>query len=72
MSKPRLLVCISCRNTNNPDQRPGRDLLTLLQAALPENPSFTLEATECLSVCKRPATVALASPTRYSYIFADL
>ena len=31
-----------------------------------------LKAVECLSVCKRPCTVALAAPGKWTYVVGDL
>ena len=35
-------------------------------------PSIRLEPVECLSVCKRPCTVAISAPGRWTYIYGDL
>lgn len=31
-----------------------------------------MEAVECLSVCKRPCTIAVSGPGRWTYIYGDL
>jgi predicted metal-binding protein len=73
-----LHVCITCRPPGGPEaeeDRPGSQLYRALQerlasaeAALP----IRLEPARCLSVCKRPCTVAVSSPGRWSYIYGDL
>ena len=35
-------------------------------------PEFALRPIECLSVCKRPCTVALAAPGKWTYVVGDL
>ena len=71
-----LHVCITCRQPGVPEDgaRPGARLHEALEAALAgqdEGP-IRLEAVECLSVCKRPCTIAVSSPGRWTYIYGDL
>ncbi|MGO4704601.1 DUF1636 family protein [Microvirga sp. 2MCAF38] len=74
----RLLVCITCRKAGEPDDavRPGARLHTALTEALkeagPDFPKVSIEPVECLSVCKRPCTMALSAPGRWTYIYGDL
>lgn len=72
----RILVCASCRAVGGePDSaRPGAILAAALGAALAEgdNTDIAVETVECLSVCKRPCTVAVASPGRWTYVYGDL
>lgn len=72
-------VCTTCRVPGDPDaaDRPGARLLAALSAALLRRPEaadarFTIQAVECLSVCKRPCTVAFAAPGKWTYVYADL
>ncbi|GJE00198.1 DUF1636 family protein [Methylobacterium isbiliense] len=70
-----LYVCTTCRAaTDDPDgPRAGARLLDALTAALAERDTpVAVEAVECLSVCKRPCTVAVASPGRWTYVYGDL
>lgn len=72
-----LHVCVTCRQAGGPDERelrPGARLHRALSEALlqPDAPRIRLEAVECLSVCKRPCTVAVSSPGRWTYIYGDL
>lgn len=71
----RLMVCVTCRAPGgDPDARPGAQLLQRLEAALAAEPPahLAVEPVECLSVCKRPCTVALAAPGRWTYVYGDL
>ena len=71
-----LHVCVTCREAGGPDDRalrPGAILHRALTEALArgEAPSVRVEAVECLSVCKRPCTIAVSSPGRWTYIYGD-
>lgn len=72
----RILVCASCRAAGgDPDAtRPGAMLAAALGSALADgdHPGITVETVECLSVCKRPCTVALTGAGRWTYIYGDL
>ena len=64
-------VCVTCRKAAGSEERPGAELFRTL--ALGPNPhGFRVEAVECLSVCKRPCTVAVSSPGRWTYVYGDL
>jgi predicted metal-binding protein len=64
-----LYVCVTCRAG---DDRPGEGLFEALGARLREETGVRLRAVECLSVCKRPCTVALTAPGKWTYVVADL
>lgn len=70
----RLLVCATCRDATDPtgEARPGARLAAALDQALGGAGDIAVEAVECLSVCKRPCTVALTAPGRWTYIYGDL
>ena len=70
----RLLVCTVCRDAKDMsgEARPGARMLAALGSALEGETGIALEAVECLSVCKRPCTVALTAPGRWTYIYGDL
>jgi predicted metal-binding protein len=74
----RLYVCVTCRAAGTPDDevRPGARLHRALAEALSKAdarlPPVRLESVECLSVCKRPCTVAVAAPGRWTYVYGDL
>lgn len=68
-----VFVCISCREGGDADSRPGAVFLEALRARLAQrNIAIAVEAVECLAVCKRPATVALAGAGKWTYVIGDL
>src|SRR5258708_23866495 len=64
-----LLVCVTCKSEAGPM---GPGLLEALAQRLVYEPGIALRAVECLSVCKRPCTVALAAPGKWTYVVGDL
>jgi predicted metal-binding protein len=64
-----LLVCITCKSDDGPR---GRGLFEALSKRLAAEGDIALRAVECLSVCKRPCTVALAAPGKWTYVVGDL
>jgi predicted metal-binding protein len=50
----------------------GPGLFEALSERLASEPDIALKAVECLSVCKRPCTVALGSPGKWTYVVGDL
>jgi predicted metal-binding protein len=73
MAETTIYVCTTCRlpdDTSEP--RAGAKLLAALQNSLNEtNDSIRLEGVECLSVCKRPCTVAFSAPGKWTYVYGD-
>jgi len=70
-----LYVCATCRAAGDTaEPRAGARLLAALQEAVSTgaHPGITVESVECLSVCKRPCTVAVASQGRWTYVYGDL
>ena len=67
-------ICISCRGKDGGAERPGRLLFDAVTASLRGRAGYGLTVTpvECLSVCKRPCTVALAAPGKWTYVVGDL
>jgi predicted metal-binding protein len=69
LSAATLLVCVTCKS----DDRPlGAGLFAALGERLAAEPEIALRPIECLSVCKRPCTVALAGPGKWTYVVGDL
>jgi len=63
-----LLVCVTCKSE-------GVVLGAGLYEALTERArgeDFAVTPVECLSVCRRPCTVALAAPGKWTYVVGDL
>ena len=64
-----LLVCVTCKSETRPM---GPGLFEALGERLASEPDIALKAVECLSVCKRPCTVALAAVGKWTYVVGDL
>lgn len=75
MSQPEttVYVCTVCRSKDDPELRPGQALLEAFDARLtPEDRAFlSAESVECLGVCTRPCTVALAARGKWTYVLGD-
>ena len=74
-----LHVCVTCKvAATSPESAPeprGQPLYDMLEreiAARGLGSAIRLAPVECLSVCKRPATVAVSGPGRWTYIWGDL
>ncbi|WP_207919220.1 DUF1636 family protein [Methylobacterium segetis] len=70
-----LYVCTTCRAEGDGDgPRAGARLLAAVENALAAEPvpGLRVEPVECLSVCKRPCTVAVTAPDRWTYVYGDL
>lgn len=68
-------VCATCRAAGDATEpRAGTRLLMALEDAVSAgiHPGVRVESVECLSVCKRPCTVAVASEGRWTYVYGDL
>lgn len=74
MTQVTIFACTVCRQGDDADARPGQVLLDELRARL--SPSdrqiVAIEPVECLGVCKRPCTVALAAEGKWTYVIGDL
>ena len=65
-------VCITCKTADG-GEIVGPEMFAAVQAALgPDDASVVVRPVQCLSVCKRPATVAVSSPDGYTFLFGDL
>ena len=68
-----LYVCVTCRaEGDDPEIRAGRRLHDALAADLAGDPAVAVVPVECLSVCRRPCTVSLAAPGKWTYVYGDL
>ncbi len=63
-----VLVCFTCKSELG---SAGAALYDALEARLVDE-DIALCPVECLSVCKRPCTVALAAPGKWTYVVGDL
>jgi predicted metal-binding protein len=66
-----LYVCVTCKSG---EDRLGQALFDALNVriAADDEAGVTLCPVECLSVCKRPCTVALAGRGKWTYVVGDL
>jgi predicted metal-binding protein len=64
-----LLVCVTCKSEAS---LLGFGLFEALSERLAADPDIALKPVECLSVCKRPCTVALAAQGKWTYVVGDL
>lgn len=73
-----IFVCVACRRRLGEGEEafdePGRALVDTLQDKLAgEDASrITVTPVECLAVCKRPCTIALAGNGKWTYLVGDL
>ena len=63
-----VLVCVTCKSGEG---EVGAALYEALGARLAGD-AIALRPVECLSVCKRPCTVALAAPGKWTFVVGDL
>jgi predicted metal-binding protein len=69
-----VFICVTCRGPGGDDDRPGRLLFDAVTASLDRRADydFTTTPVACLSVCKRPCTIALAATGKWTYVVGDL
>ena len=67
-----LFICVSCRGKQA--ERPGELLFEAVRAGLKDGVTCHVAVTpvECLSVCKRPCTIALTAVGKWTYVVGDL
>ncbi|RJF74112.1 DUF1636 family protein [Rhodopseudomonas palustris] len=63
-------VCVSCKSADGLNA--GAPMLEAIRAALGDTADVGVRPVQCLSVCKRPTTVAVSSADGYSFVFGDL
>ncbi|MCG6205373.1 DUF1636 domain-containing protein [Rhodopseudomonas sp. HC1] len=63
-------VCVSCKSADGLNA--GAPMLEAMRAALADAADVQVRPVQCLSVCKRPTTVAVTSADGYSFVFGDL
>ena len=75
-TRTKVFVCISCRRQLGGDENtfdhPGPALAEGVRALLADDPTIDVVDVECLAVCKRPCTVALAGDGKWTYVIGDL
>jgi predicted metal-binding protein len=64
-------VCVNCKAADGAIAGPA--MLDAVTAALDaRDVAVMVRPVQCLSVCKRPTTVAVTSPDGYTFLFGDL
>ena len=64
-------VCITCKTADGAAVV-GPDMFESVKAAIGSSDRVLVRPVQCLSVCKRPATVAVTSADGYTFLFGDL
>ena len=76
-----LSICLRCRDgredrNTHLDRRGGRRLAHAVADAFSDSTAahrgIRLRGVNCMSNCKRPCTIALSGPGRFTYLFGDL
>ena len=64
-------VCVTCKTADG-GAVVGPDMFESIRAAIGPSDHVQVRPVQCLSVCKRPATVAITSADGYTFLFGDL
>src|SRR5215510_1463192 len=64
-------VCVTCKTADG-GAVVGPDMFESIKAAIGPSDHVQVRPVQCLSVCKRPATVAVTSADGYTFLFGDL
>jgi predicted metal-binding protein len=64
-------VCVTCKTADG-SAVVGPGMYAAVKAAIDADANVMVRPVQCLSVCKRPATVAVSSPDGYTFLFGDL
>ncbi|MEM7178073.1 MAG: DUF1636 domain-containing protein [Pseudomonadota bacterium] len=73
--RPSLSICLRCRDgreTINQEVRGGARLSAAVLRIGIADAALDIRGVHCLSQCKRPCTIALSGPDRFTYLFGDL
>ncbi|MBV1703700.1 MAG: DUF1636 domain-containing protein [Hyphomicrobiales bacterium] len=69
----RIDVCVSCRAAGDPAEpregRPGARLAAALESVATDG--IEIARVDCLSVCKRPCTIAFSARGKWTYVYGD-
>jgi predicted metal-binding protein len=66
-----LSVCVTCKTADD-GVVVGPGMFESVKAAIGSSGHVQVRPVQCLSVCKRPATVAVTSADGYTFLFGDL
>src|SRR5882672_968318 len=64
-------VCVTCKTAEG-GIVVGPDMFESVRSAIGSSDHIQVRPVQCLSVCKRPATVAVTSADGYTFLFGDL
>jgi predicted metal-binding protein len=69
-----VFVCVSCKGDADGAPGPAQEFVSALQRGLAKAGAdgIIAKGVECLAVCKRPCTLALAAADKWTYIVGDL
>jgi predicted metal-binding protein len=69
-----VFVCVTCKLPNDGSLSRGRMLFDAVTASLNADMAaiVTVTPVECLAVCKRPCTIALSGPGKWTCVVGDL
>jgi predicted metal-binding protein len=71
-----VFVCTTCRlvveNGDGAANRPGLAFAAALRDRLAGETAVEIREVECLSVCKRPCTIAMIAEGKWTYLIGDL
>ena len=68
-----IYVCTTCKTADDPSpERAGARLIKALEQEASTQPgAYKIESVECLSVCKRPCTIAFSAQDKWTYVYGD-
>ena len=70
VKRDTLYICMACKGGGEAEN-PGPALLAAVRERLGGH-NIRVEPVDCLAVCKRPCTVALAGENKWTYVTGDL
>lgn len=69
MKKVDLQVCVTCLGDNK--EKFGAEFFEAVEKQVDKN-KINLQPVECFAVCKRPCTVAVSEPDKWTYLVGDV
>ncbi len=77
-ARTTIFVCVTCRistgSGENDFEKPGAELAAAIEKSLQDEGAHDIDVrpVECLSVCKRPSTIAFTGPDKWTYLVGDI
>jgi predicted metal-binding protein len=73
--KTKIMICTKCRMPGEPkeprEDRAGARFYREMEAAAAGRTDVEIVPVECFSVCKRPVTIGLSAPGKWTYLYGD-